>query len=81
MSLANIEQYEWMVYLFDGITLVFVGLFLLSGLIGNENNERTLPILVASLACLVMSIYFFSEAFYTKNKIEFSLDFSVLRHR
>lgn len=71
----NVEDYEWMVYLFDGITLIFVGLFLIGTLIGSTNDERTLPTMIASLACIVMSIYFFAEAIFTRKKKKF--DFSL----
>ena len=68
----NVEDYEWMVYLFDGITLIFVGLFLIGTLIGSTNDDRTLPTMIASLACIVMSIYFFAEAIFTRNKKKFN---------
>lgn len=78
----SVEQYEWLVYLFNGLTLVFVGLYLIGSMIGAANTEKTLPTLIASLACIVMSIYFFAEAIFTKNKKEFALDLSFLRkHR
>ncbi len=69
--IRNIEEYEWLVYLFDGITLVFVGLFLIGTMLGSVNNERTLPTMIASLACIVMSIYFFAEAIFARNKKKF----------
>jgi hypothetical protein len=69
--IRNVEQYEWLVYLFDGITLVFVGLFLIGTLIGSASNERSLPTMIASLACIVMSIYFFAEALFSRNKKKF----------
>lgn len=72
-DIRNLEQYEWLVYLFDGITLVFVGLFLIGTLIGSVNNERTLPTMIASLACIVMSIYFFAEAIFARNRKKFVL--------
>ena len=75
MSIRNVEKYEWMVYLFDGLTLVFVGLFLLGTILGSANSERTLPTMIASLACIVMSIYFFAEALFAKNKKKFELEF------
>jgi ABC-type multidrug transport system permease subunit len=64
VAIKNVEKYEWLVYLFDGVTLVFVGLFLIGTLFGASQTERTLPTMVASLACLVMSIYFFAEAMF-----------------
>ncbi|MGV8110226.1 hypothetical protein [Methanospirillum purgamenti] len=73
VAIRNVEEYEWLVYLFDGVTLVFVGLFLIGTLIGSSNNERTLPTMVASLACIVMSIYFFAEALFARNKKKFEL--------
>ncbi|KAF5088225.1 hypothetical protein DSECCO2_41850 [anaerobic digester metagenome] len=73
VAIRNVEEYEWLVYLFDGVTLVFVGLFLIGTLIGFSNNERTLPTMVASLACIVMSIYFFAEALFARNKKKFEL--------
>ncbi|MDX8550021.1 hypothetical protein KHC33_08330 [Methanospirillum sp. J.3.6.1-F.2.7.3] len=73
VAIRNVEEYEWLVYLFDGVTLVFVGLFLIGTLIGSSNNERTLPTMVASLACIVMSIYFFAEALFARNKEKFEL--------
>lgn len=79
MEIRSVEQYEWLVYLFNGFTLVFVGLYLIGSMVGAANNEKTLPTLIASLACIVMSIYFFAEALFTKNKIEFSLDLVALR--
>lgn len=72
-AIRNLEQYEWLVYLFDGLTLVFTGLFLLGTLLGSANNERTLPTMIASLACIVMSVYFFAEAVFARNKKEFEL--------
>ncbi|MDD3573863.1 hypothetical protein [Methanospirillum sp.] len=71
-AIVNVEDYEWMVYLFDGITLIFVGLFLIGTLIGSTNDDRTLPTMIASLACIVMSIYFFAEAIFTRNKKKFN---------
>ncbi len=79
MALQDIEKYEWLVYVFDGITLIFMGLFFIGGLIGVENNEKTLPTLVASLVCLIMSVFFFSEAYATKNRVKFTLDFSIIK--
>jgi hypothetical protein len=73
VAIRNVEEYEWLVYLFDGITLVFVGLFLIGTLIGSASNERTLPTMIASLACIVMSVYFFAEAVFAKNKKKFVL--------
>ena len=73
-TIKNVEKYEWLVYLFDGATLVFVGLFLLGTLIGSVNNERTLPTMIAALACIVMSLYFFAEAVFAKNKKTFELE-------
>lgn len=78
MEIRSVEQYEWLVYLFDGFTLVVVGLYLVGTLLGSPNTEKTLPTLIASLACIVMSIYFFAEAIFTKNKEEFSLDLFAL---
>ena len=72
-GIKNVEEYEWMVYLFNGVTLVFVGLFLIGTLIGSAGDERTLPTIIASLACIVMSIYFFAEAIFTKNKQKFEI--------
>ena len=80
-AIRSVEQYEWLVYLFNGLTLVFVGLYRIGSLIGATNNEKTLPTLIAALACIVMSIYFFTEAIFTKNKKEFSLDLLALRSR
>ena len=71
-AIVNVEDYEWMVYLVDGITLIFVGLFLIGTLIGSTNDDRTLPTMIASLACIVMSIYFFAEAIFTRNKKKFN---------
>jgi hypothetical protein len=68
-----LKNMSGLVYLFDGVTLVFVGLFLIGTLIGSSNNERTLPTMVASLACIVMSIYFFAEALFARNKKKFEL--------
>lgn len=73
-AIRNVEQYEWLVYFFDGITLVFVGLFLMSTLISSGNNERTLPTMISSLACIVMSLYFFAEAMFARNKKKFELE-------
>lgn len=80
-DIRSVEQYEWLVYLFNGLTLLFVGLFLIGSMLGSVNSEKTLPTLVASLACVVMSLYFFAEAFFTKNREEFSLDLNSLRTR
>lgn len=80
-DIRSVEQYEWLVYLFNGFTLVFVGLYLIGSLIGATNNEKTLPTLIASLACIVMSVYFFAESIFAKNKEEFNLDLTVLRPR
>jgi len=79
VAIRNVEEYEWLVYLFDGVTLVFVGLFLIGTLIGSSNNERTLPTMVASLACIVMSIYFFAEALFARNKKKFELKIKYFR--
>jgi hypothetical protein len=73
VAIRNVEEYEWLVYLFDGVTLVFVGLFLIGTLLGSASDERTLPTMVASLACIVMSIYFFAEAIFARNKKKFTL--------
>ncbi|NLV27691.1 MAG: hypothetical protein GXY48_11080 [Methanomicrobiales archaeon] len=73
-AIRNVEKYEWFVYLFDGLTLVFVGLFLLGTLLGSVNDEQTLPTMIASLACIVMSIYFFAEAMFARNKKKFELE-------
>lgn len=81
MDIYNVEQYEWLVYLFNGFTLLVVGLYLIGTLIGSPNTAKTLPTLIASLGCIVMSIYFFAEAIFTKNKEEFSLDLFALRPR
>lgn len=81
MEIRDVEQYEWLVYLFNGFTLIVVGLYLIGTLVGSPNTEKTLPTLIASLACMVMSIYFFAEALFTKNRKEFSLDLFVLRPR
>jgi hypothetical protein len=81
MEIRSVEQYEWLVYLFNGFTLVFVGLYLIGTLIGAPNTEKTLPTLIASLACIVMSVYFFAEAIFTKNRVEFSFDLIGLRTR
>ena len=80
-QIRSVEQYEWLVYLFNGFTLVFVGLYLIGSLVGAANNEKTLPTLIASLACIVMSIYFFAESVFAKNRKEFSLDLTVLKQR
>jgi len=80
-EIRSVEQYEWLVYLFDGFTLIFVGLYLIGSLIGAANTEKTLPTLIASLGCIVMSIYFFAEAIFTKNKKEFTLDIMALKPR
>ncbi|PWR74474.1 hypothetical protein [Methanospirillum lacunae] len=80
-EVRSVEQYEWLVYLFNGFTLVFVGLYLIGSLIGATNNEKTLPTLIASLACIVMSIYFFAESIFAKNRKEFTLDLTILRPR
>lgn len=80
-EVRSVEQYEWLVYLFNGFTLVFVGLYLIGSLIGAANNEKTLPTLIASLACIVMSIYFFAESIFAKNRKEFTLDLTILRPR
>jgi len=71
VAIKNVEQYEWLVYLFDGVTLMFVGLFLLGTLISSANNERTLPTMISSLACIVMSVYFFAEALFARSKKKF----------
>lgn len=81
MEIRSVEQYEWLVYLFNGLTLVFVGLYLVATLVGSPSTEKTLPTLIAALGCLVMSIYFFAEAMFTKNKVEFSLDVFALKLR
>jgi cytochrome c biogenesis protein CcdA len=73
-EVRSVEQYEWLVYLFNGFTLLFVGLYLIVTMVGAANTDKTLPRLIASLACIVMSLYFFAEAIFTKNKKEFSLD-------
>ena len=73
-EVRSVEQYEWLVYLFNGFTLLFVGLYLIVSMVGVANTDQTLPRLIASLACIVMSLYFFAEAIFTKNKKEFSLD-------
>ncbi|HWQ67597.1 MAG TPA: hypothetical protein VN372_12115 [Methanospirillum sp.] len=78
-TIYNVEDYEWLVYLFNGFTLVFVGLYLLGTLMGVSNSDKTLPTMIASLACIVMSIYFFAEALFAKNKIEFTLDLGLLK--
>lgn len=80
-EIRSVEQYEWLVYLFNGLTLIFVGLYLIGTLVGAPNTEKTLPTLIASLACIVMSLYFFAEAFFTKNRKEFSLDLFALQGR
>jgi uncharacterized membrane protein len=80
-EIRSVEQYEWLVYLFNGLTLVFVGLYLIATLVGSSNTEKTLPTLIASLACIVMSIYFFAEAVFTKNRKSFTLDLFALRPR
>ena len=80
-EVRSVEQYEWLVYLFNGFTLVFVGLYLIVSLVGAANTEKTLPTLIASLACIVMSLYFFAEAIFTKNKKEFTLDIVPFRAR
>jgi len=80
-QIRSVEEYEWLVYLFNGFTLIFVGLYLIGSLIGAANDEKTLPTLIASLACIVMSFYFFAESFFAKNRKEFSLDLSVLKSR
>ncbi len=81
MEIWSVEKYEWLVYLFNGLTLVFVGLYLVGTLVGAPSTEKTLPTLIASLGCIVMSIYFFAEALFTKNKVEFSLDIFALKLR
>ncbi len=73
-EIRSVEQYEWLVYLFNGFTLLFVGLYLIVSMVGVANTDQTLPRLIASLACIVMSLYFFAEAIFTKNKKDFSLD-------
>lgn len=72
-GIKNLEKYEWLVYLFDGVTLILVGIFFLGTLIGAENSEKTLPTMIASLACIVMSIYFFAESIAVKNRKIFEL--------
>jgi len=72
--IKNVERYEWLIFVFDGITLIFVGLFLLSTIISNPTDERTLSTMIASLACIVMSLYFFAEALFAKNRKKFSLE-------
>lgn len=72
-TIKNLERYEWLVFIFDGITLIFVGIFLLGTIIGSPGNAKTLPTMIASLACIVMSLYFFAEALFTKNKKKFIL--------
>lgn len=81
MEIRNVEQYEWLVYLFDAFTLIFVGLFLISTLVGAPNTDKTLPTMIAALACLVMSVYFITEAIFTKNKKHFSLNKKSLRDK
>jgi hypothetical protein len=71
--IKNVEQYEWLVFIFDGITLIFVGLFLLGTIINNPTDDRTLSTMIASLACIVMSLYFFAEALFSKNRKKFTL--------
>ena len=72
--IKNVERYEWLIFVFDGITIIFVGLFLLSTIISNPTDERTLSTMIASLACIVMSLYFFAEALFAKNRKKFSLE-------
>jgi hypothetical protein len=72
--IKNVDKYEWLVFLFDGIILIFVGLFLLGTIIKNSSGDRTLPTMIASLACIVMSLYFFAEALFTKSRKRFRLE-------
>lgn len=73
MAIINVEQYEWLVYLFDGICLLLLGIFIIIISITDPNKTNVLAMLIASLTSFVMSVYFFAESYFTKKNIPFVL--------
>jgi uncharacterized membrane protein len=68
----NAEKYEWMIYIYNGITLTAAGLCLLIALILAEppKNAKVLPVMIAAMICLILSLHFFSEGYNIKGAKE-----------
>ena len=67
-EIINAEKYEWMVYIYNGIALTVVGLCLLIALIlaKSPKDDKVLPVMIAAMICLILSLHFFSEGYNIK---------------
>ncbi|MBN1167506.1 MAG: hypothetical protein JXA44_10315 [Methanospirillaceae archaeon] len=73
MAILTVEKYEWLVYLFDALCLFLLGIFIIIISLSDPDKSNVLAMLIASLTSIVMSVYFFAEAFFAKRNEPFSL--------
>ncbi len=73
MTIINVDKYEWLVYLFDGLCLFLLGIFIILISLNDPDKTNVLPMLIASLTSIVMSVYFFAESYFAKRNEPFIL--------